>query len=331
MSRPIVKITDLGHRIPEAGRIRLGIKSGKAMRALDTFRFTSPSHILIEQLAAVYGGEVKPWNDPKASPPNQFEVITTSNSVEVYLPREAITCWYEMWAGGGVQRRCDGEVVQVPVTTQDGWEMSNQPCLCVRQQKMECRPYTRLNVVLPRVSFHGVWRLETKGWNAAHEMPGMAGVIDNIAQGGSLVKAKLGIEKRIQMTPAGKRNFVVPTISLELTPEQMLSGSADITALNAAPEPLPALPAPAPVDDIIDAEIVMSPLDDVAERANDVCAEHRIPFDRFWTSICNQVGITGSNATDEQINRLLTGLAKIESGQLTFSGFTADGKIIWKK
>jgi hypothetical protein len=48
-------------------------------------------------------------------------------------------------------------------------------------------------------------------------------------------------------------------------------------------------------------------------------------------SICNQVGITGSNATDEQINRLLTGLAKIESGQLTFSGFTADGKIIWKK
>ena len=140
MSRPVVRINELSRRIPEAGRIRLGIKSGKAMRALDTFRFTSPSRELIEQLAAAYGGEPRPWNDPKASPPNQFEVITTATSVEVYLPREAITCWYEMWAGGGVQRRCDGELVQVPVTTRDGWEMSNQPCLCVRQQNMECRP-----------------------------------------------------------------------------------------------------------------------------------------------------------------------------------------------
>lgn len=332
MSRSIVKINELSRRIPEAGRIRLGVKTGKAMRALDTFRFTSPSRDLIEQLAVAYGGEAKPWNDPKASPPNQFEVITTSSSVEVYLPKDAISCWYEMWAGGGVQRRCDGETVQLPVTTRDGWEMSNQACLCVRQQNMECRPYTRLNVVLPRISFHGVWRLETKGWNAAHEMPGMADVIDMIAQSGALVKANLGIEHRTQMTPAGKRNFVVPTISLDLTPEQMVLGGAAITALNApAAEPLPALNAAPADDDIIDAEIIVNPLGDVEARAFEVCSEHKIPFDRFWPALLSQVGASPLSATDEQINRLLTGLAKVESGSLTFVGFDAGGKIIWKK
>jgi hypothetical protein len=334
MSRQVVRINDLSRRIPEAGRIRLGVKSGRAMRALDTFRFTSPSRELIEQLAAVYGGEVKPWNDPKASPPNQFEVITTATSIEVYLPKDSISCWYEMWAGGGVQRRCDGETVQIPVTSNDGWEMSNQQCLCVRQQKMECRPYTRLNVVLPRVSFYGVWRLETKGWNAAHEMPGMADAIDVIAQSGALVKAQLGIEKRMQMTPAGKRNFVVPKISLDLTPEQMVVGGAAINALNApATEPVAALnAAPAePDDDIIDAEIVINPLSDVEARAFEVCAEHKIPFDRFWPAMLSQVGASPLAATDEQINRMLTGLAKVETGSLTFVGFDPAGKIIWKR
>ena len=41
------------NRIPEQGRIRTGIKTERAMRALDTFRFTSADREAICQLADI--------------------------------------------------------------------------------------------------------------------------------------------------------------------------------------------------------------------------------------------------------------------------------------
>ena len=43
-------VAQLQRRAPEAGRIRLGIKTGRAMKSLDTFRFTSPHRDAIEEL-----------------------------------------------------------------------------------------------------------------------------------------------------------------------------------------------------------------------------------------------------------------------------------------
>ena len=48
--KPIKAIQDLG-RTPEHGRIRLGVKTERAMKSLDTFRFTSPDKEAIEQIA----------------------------------------------------------------------------------------------------------------------------------------------------------------------------------------------------------------------------------------------------------------------------------------
>ena len=223
MNRMPVPIAALDSRIPEAGRIRLGVKTGNAMKSIDTFRFTSPDEDLITELAELYGGQCVPWNDPKANPPNQWQVITQAKEIAIYLPANSLSCWYEMWAGGGVQRRCDGEICQIPRTTPGGWEMGSGPCVCASSGAMQCRPYTRLNVILPTIPFRGVWRLETKGWNAATELPGMVDIIDACAGAGVIVRATMYVERRVQQTPAGKRNFVVPGIKLAASMAEIIA------------------------------------------------------------------------------------------------------------
>ena len=86
----VTLIANIRRRPPEHGRIRFGerytARNGKsAMRALTTFRFTSPDRNAIEQIARLYGGEARPWSDPKASPQNQFEVYTESSRISVML------------------------------------------------------------------------------------------------------------------------------------------------------------------------------------------------------------------------------------------------------
>ena len=330
MTARIVPLADIARRVPEAGRIRLGMKSGKAMKSLDTFRFTSPDRDLIAQLADQYGGQCQVWNDPKASPSHQFEVITTSNRIQVYLPQDSLTTWYELWAGGGVQRRCDGVVCQIPVTTPDGWEMDTCPCLCVAANAMQCRAYTRLNVILPTIAFRGVWRLETKGWNAASELPGMVDLIANMSAQGKLVMADLGIQKRNQMTPAGKRNFVVPTLSLPLSPENILAGGAEAKGISAGTSPVgqPALEAARPVlvqsvDEIVDAEIISD--EELLLRAGveQLAAERYIDGDRLWTALCVQ--------TNTDLDRIAKAVSMIAEGKLDIAGFQPDGTVAWKK
>ena len=337
MARTVVRIGDIAHRIPEAGRIRLSIKSGKGMKSLDTFRFTSPDRAVIEQLADLYGGTAKAWSDPKASPPNQFEAITNAKQIDVYLPRDALSSWYELWSGGGVQRRCDGEMCQVPVTTPNGWEMSQTPCICVAKQAMECRPYSRLNVILPTVAFRGVWRLETKGWNAMHELPGMTALIETMSASGQLVQAQLGIEQRTQMTPAGKRNFVVPKVSLPMSAAQIVSGAAEVTAIGAASAhptfTAPALPAaPTPDDDgIVDAVVIDGPFDQWSSRFYDLTLEHGIPSDRFWHALLKQIGASASNFTADHEQRLEKAYTRIAEGSLRFVGFGQNDQLLWQQ
>lgn len=333
MSRLPTPLAQIDSRIPEAGRIRLGIKTGKGMTSIDTFRFTSPDETVIRKLSELYGGDARPWSDPKASPSNQWEVITKAKEVDVYLPADALSVWYELWSGGGVQRRCDGERCQIPQTVPGGWEMTEAPCVCMARQAMECRPYTRMNVILPTVPFRGVWRLETKGWNAAKELPGMVAIIDAMTQAGQLVQAKLHIERRVQQTPAGKRNFVVPGITLAHTAQDMIAGAADARQLSIAPTvpTVAALPAAVVDDDIIDAEIVSTELDELEDRVIEVACAQRLDGDRLWSGIKRQIGIVHAAATDEQLNRIRTAISRLEAGSLSVVGFNPDGTVIWKK
>ena len=211
MGRSVVPVADLGRRMVEHGRTRLGVKSGKAMKSIDTFRFTSPDKFAIKQLAEQYGGEAKAWSDPKASPTNQYEVVTKANDIAVWIMPGGLDVSYEMWSGGGCVRRCDGVECETSQRSFDAdYEPVIVPCICDSKQKLECRPYTRLNVVIPSIRFGGSWRLESKGWNAAEELPGMADMISQLQDTGVL-RGRLRLEHR--QSQGGRRKFVVPTLA----------------------------------------------------------------------------------------------------------------------
>ena len=332
--RAIQPLADLESRAPEAGRIRLGIKTAKAMKSLDTFRFTSPYRDCIEALAASYGGEVRPWNDPKASPTNQWEVVTAASEVEVFLPPNPVSTWYELYSGGGLLRRCDGAICQIPQQTgPQQWEPVDTPCICTAKANMECSPHTRLKVLLPNVPFRGVWRLETKGWNALKELPGMADLIRQLNESGSMVRVALGIEKRVQMRPTGKRNFVTPTLTMLDTPFEIMSGKASISSLVPAQPAPKAIAAPVEPDDVVDAEIVEEdPAEAELRLAVIDCAHYfKVPDVELWRGIVKQVKGREGQLTDEHKTRISSAIAKMKSGELAPAGFNNDGTPIWER
>lgn len=337
--RAIQPLADIETRAPEAGRIRLGVKSGRAMKSLDCFRFTSPFKDCIEALATLYGGEVQAWSDPKASPSNQWEVLTKASQIEVFLPPNPVSTWYELYSGSGLLRRCDGAICQIPQQTGPNvWEPVDNPCVCTAKNAMECSPHTRLKVLLPDVPFRGVWRLETKGWNALKELPGMADLITQLNASGSMVRVALGIEKRTQMRPSGKRNFVTPTLTMLDSPNQILSGAAQVRGLGVSVIPPLSIEAALPPhidedDDIVDAEVVDEP---EAERViREKLIQDAEYFDladaqSFWLAMVRQVnGVLGS-LTTEQLERLNNAHHKMVNGDIVPLGIGAGGKIAWK-
>ena len=255
--KPIKPLAELG-RTPEQGRIRLGVKTERAMKSLDTFRFTSPDKAAIEQIAFIYGGTVKSWTPPRQKQ-QQWEVITTTSEIRVYLPPRSIDVWYEEWSGGGCQRRCDGVTAEVPLQTPDGMDIDTVPCPCDAENSMKCAPYTRLRVVLPEIRFGGVWRLESKGWNAANEMPGMAGMMEQM-QAIGLAECHLILEKRSRVSGGQTKHFVVPRLTMDASPQEIMAGGGQATAL----ESFPSAPTSVPVlDAVMDAEVVFAPGQDI--------------------------------------------------------------------
>lgn len=258
----IVPINQLGGRAPEAGRIRLGVKSGRGMRSIDTFRFTSPHADVIDAAAAQFGAKQgpRPWSDPKMGVANQFEVITEVSQIDVFLPPEALSCWYEQWSGGGCVRRCDGEQVQVVVGSGDESAMSEVPCICDVEDNMQCRPTSRLSVILPTLPFRGVWRLESKGWNAMHELSGMEAAIASLQQSMGVIKAQLSLEQRTQRVMGQTKKFVVPKLGLPVSAHELMAGQARPNALTAPDNVVQLRELPeAPAwddDDVVEAELV---------------------------------------------------------------------------
>lgn len=289
MTRAVVPIRSLATRLPDAGRIRIGIKvptsNGKSRpEKLRQFRFTSQDRTAVDQVAAIYGGEVKPWSDPKAAK-GQFEVVTTSTEIRIALPPDPLggTPIYEMWSGGGCQRRCDGETCEMLTNGQDGLELNQVDCLCAAKGEMTCSVMTRLSVLLPEIRFVGVWRIDTKSWNAAQELPGMVELIRGLQDKG-IVRGLLRVEWRRQVLAGQTREFAVPTLGIDETLNELAAGHARMGALAQASAPVAEIgagngpgegpaqegsvdgvepvrdaepaPAPDPDDEIVDAELV---------------------------------------------------------------------------
>jgi len=254
--KKIIPIAQLPVRLQEQGRIRIGVKTAKAAKALDTFRFTSPDEVAIRELAALYGGEAREWNEPKATIRNQWEVITKTSSIRVWLPPDAISQYYEHWGFAGLERRCDGEMVELH---DDNGDPVQAACICDAKQQMLCKPRTRMMVVLPEIRFGGGWRIETQSWNAAREMPTIEQLIVQLqAQG--LVEGRLSIAEGMSKTGKVTKRFKFPRLSITSSAEQLMSGQG--TVLSITRENTQVAPLQLEAEEVIDAEIVEEPKGD---------------------------------------------------------------------
>lgn len=233
MGRPFVPIHELAQRPPVQGKIRLGEKGSKGQpQKLTKFRFTSPDEDALQQVATLYGGEVKPWPEMKG----QWQVKTEAPEINVVLPKEPLApITYEVWSGGGIQRRCDGVTVEIPQKTGGGAGFISSPCICNAKEEYDCKPKIRLSVVLPEVKFGGVWLLESSSWNAAYELPGMVSIIQEI-QTRNFQRAVLAIEQRTKKTPQGTRQFIVPVLRPSVSMVELMEGGGSLLALAPAPQ-----------------------------------------------------------------------------------------------
>ena len=263
-------ISSIGN-LPEHGRIRTGVKEGRSFKAIDTFRFTSTDKLALDQLASVYGGTVIKWHDAKANPPNQWQVITESDRIEVMCQPDSVFASYEMWTGGGLQRQCDGETCSVWERKRDDVERSEIACVCAGQGMLECKPKTRMSVIFKDIKFAGTWRYESGGEEALNTLPTMLTLIDQLqAAAGGLMLVTMHLVPRQKVKAGQTRKYTVVEVRTGVTVQQMMAGQAryEVDAGSQTPEITGSVSGSAPVsqpqlatvvdddDDIVEGELV---------------------------------------------------------------------------
>ena len=223
-------LDEVRRRLPQAGRIRLGVKGGPQGRhAIDTFRFTSQRRDGLDAVAKLHGGTVKPWSEPKS--PDRFELLTDVDQIKVILPPNPLTEWYEMWSGKhGLIRRCDARTCDLQVQGPEGPDRQEVPCICVETGILECDYKLRLSVLLPEAKGLGTWRLDTSSVNSKEKIPGVVELIEAVQHQG-LHWAVL----RIEHGTAPGRRFSYPVLDIDHTMQELVDGATRMAALPETP------------------------------------------------------------------------------------------------
>lgn len=225
-------IIDIQRRLVEVGRIRMGTTEERSKRdgtgtfrmpvRLSTWRLTSRDQQRLEHAAEKFGGTVVPWEQRDG----EFELITDTDALPIMvMPGQNLSSWYELWgqrsAGKPIEcfRRCDGVTETI----------TDAPCVCDPEVR-ECKPTTRLSVLLPDVPGLGCWRFDSHGYYAAVELAGTADLLDALTRNGQLVPARLRIDQRRQVKDGQTTTFPVPVIDIDVRLPEVLG-----VALAAAP------------------------------------------------------------------------------------------------
>lgn len=350
MAREVVPVSQLGRRVTEQGRIRLGKKmstsrGGTRPGSIDTFRFTSADKTAIEQLAATYGGKVEACEDKNLR--GQWEVETLVNEIGVILPPNALgdTPIYEQWSGGGLVVRCDGVTASTPRKLGNGeWDFAEAACQCLTSGKNDCKVKVRLSVILRDIRFGGSWLLTTSSWNAAHELPGMIEMIEAVQDQG-LTPALLRLVRRNEVRFGETKTFVVPTLAVDASVNDILAGG---NALAAAPggatRALPSAGAPAfdPDDEV--AEGVLEPewdydellavAEDVAVTWNTANTTNTVTSTKLLTMLAAQLtgqsGVSVKELDTDQHDKLRSLMFSILEGSTEITSI-AGGRVRVKK
>jgi hypothetical protein len=222
-----VTIKEIEPRLQEIGRLRTGTTTKRGRKtipvSLETWRLTSAHLEPLHTAARIFGGEVQPWSDGHGS---QYELVTETDRVAVLVPPQDLERgqYLELYSGGGIRRRCDGETELI----------SGESCICSTEGDRQCSPTTHLRVILPQLDGIGTWRCTTTSWNAAAELAGQMQIIDRIRerQMDPLVAAELVMEQRQSKVQGETHNYVVPVLHVPYTLAEL--GMAERPALQAS-------------------------------------------------------------------------------------------------
>lgn len=233
-------VVGLAPQFGRAGKIRAGEKvqlpgvdrkGNPKFRAsaLSKWRITTPYQDYLDQCATEYGGTVEAWHDDAASPPDQWELYTDTDTIDVIVPLASpLQVYYEKWHGSICEKRLDGrrevrtgEVLNDQLLSDDDAEVA---AWCARH---EVTPTARFHVMLPHVQTLDLWVVETRGVNAIKTVRGEW--IKMQAAGMPLAEATLELRRASGTTVnnAGRRvgtSFVMPVLRAKLafTPYQLL-------------------------------------------------------------------------------------------------------------
>jgi hypothetical protein len=249
-------LLDIQRKGRELGRIRLGqqveyVKDGKTKRRptkLSTFRFTTNSRMAADAVASLLGGEVTAWEGGSQA----WQVTTDATEIPVMVPPGdgVISQDYELWSGGGCQRRCDGITARL---FGEGGEQESR-CVCppagveradAAAKGNACKPTTRLNVMLPDLPDIGVWRVESHGFYAAVELGGAAELLSAARDKGVILAATLRLDPRRSAVPGRPvREWYVPVLDIAASLRQLVTGQIPGTlAQQLPPAPVRAITA----------------------------------------------------------------------------------------
>lgn len=251
------RILTLQRQVRELGRLRAGLtvasdKPGGRDRpsSSKTWIATSLNRTYIEAAAEVWGGRAEEWQ-PLGNRPKEWRVITTRPVIDAILPPgDPLSQAYEMWTGGGCQRRCDGEREQ----------RSDSPCLCVAQfgtnfhevpvlgqdkKPQRCQINTRLSVFLPELPDIGIWRVETHGYWPSVHITGYVETIKALVGEQVMVPITMGIDPKTRVKDGKTSHYIEIVVALKerasfgqiLAAPQALAigGPADARVVEAGP------------------------------------------------------------------------------------------------
>ena len=243
-------LLDLQRRGLQIGRLRIGqqLPTGKndskgrpifRPAALATFRFTTGSRLTADAVADYFGGDTRPWER------GQFEVITDRDAIPITVPPrdEVVSQWYELWTGGGCQRRCNGEQEQrTGQLCQCPKDLGERAAKAALNPPQACRIVTRVNVMIPDLPGLGVWRLDTHSYYAAIEIADAARLMEMARDRGIFLPAMLRIDQRERVADGRTKRDPVPVIDHLASFRQIATGQLEAAGITAQLPPAPGEP-----------------------------------------------------------------------------------------
>lgn len=241
--RHITSVVDQQHRLRELGRIRFGERKNPKSpgRPLEFARVSSQSQDVIRAIAETYGGTPQEWQREEGAP-MEWDVKTEGPLAIACAPGIVpYTSAFEQWAAGYLTVRCDGQSCQF----RRNGRWVERACVCAERDQdyneRPCKQTTRMTVMVLGVPILGVFRMETKSYNATAEVPATLALLQQSGRAAWLQMRRrtdkvMAWDEKTQQDKPLTRHFWVITVDAPFMPDEVMAIHR--------PASMDALPAP---------------------------------------------------------------------------------------